>query len=160
MNTINNEQKYPIENTTTNKIDYMNNKINVVVWRDYGDCYPKYPNQTILHGICGRITLEDVIEIQKMFNDLEVFEMPQDEPKTWIGVECSVYWDTGETQEGRAPGHVMGFPGYWYYNITGYILRSDDDVMSHVTCKDFVIWTRGQERRIAECNVEEIEGMK
>jgi len=96
----------------------MTNQLKVTVWRDYGD---GYPDQTILHGIYGNVTLEDVQDIQDMFNEPELFIMPADQPNKRIGVTCSVFWGSPDDD----------CDGHWYFNIDEYVIVDDDDNVTH-----------------------------
>lgn len=130
-------------------------KIDVVVWKECGD----NPDKIIINGVCGEATLNTLKEIEEMFNDPESeFNIPPAPVGYMIGVRCSVYWDSGETQYGTGYGDVITFDGYWYPDIDGYVVvdlsmdADADDTIASFPCNDFetnlrnYIYVRSQQK--------------
>ena len=116
----------------------MTNKINIVVWRDYGD---GYPDGRIIKGVYGYITLVDFEDIQNELNDPDCdVEIPQDGDTFIIGTMCSVHWSPREIQYGTGYGDVYTLEGYWYFNTVGYIVSSwDTDATGRVVSDEYKI---------------------
>ena len=124
----------------------MNNKIYIVLWRDYGD---GYPNGRIINGIYGDITIDDIKNIQAELNERDSYiEIPQDTDTYIVGTTCSVHWSPREIQYGTGYGDVHTLDGYWYFNIVGYVVNSwdidatgrmisDKSKRTEYTCEEF-----------------------
>lgn len=102
----------------------ITDRIDIVVWRDYGD---GYPNGKIIGGVCGEVTIDDIKDIQDELNERDCdVEIPRDTDTYTVGTKCTVHWDTGEIQYGTGYGDTYRLDGYWYFNIVGYLVRSWD----------------------------------
>lgn len=104
----------------------------IVVYRDYGD---GYPDGVIIHGIYGKLSINDIQDIQEMLNGEYGISMPLDpsvpvNEHGSVGAKCYVWWEPGDDES----------PTGWMFEIYGYVLdnRLGDEVVVYKTLDEYI----------------------